>query len=104
MGSTFNEEMLKALEEDGEKLKQLTGEDHGPYFLDEVEMPSKVLKVSVHVHKNVKGLYEVTSTVSKICDFLGSAEIRNFGNQVGEFATHEEAVLAASKVLELTEL
>lgn len=26
---------MKALEQDGEKLRQLTGEDHGPYFLEE---------------------------------------------------------------------
>jgi hypothetical protein len=29
----FNEEMRRALELDGEKLRQMTGEDHGPYFL-----------------------------------------------------------------------
>lgn len=27
-------EMQEALEADGEKLRQLTGEDHGPWFLD----------------------------------------------------------------------
>ena len=32
----MNREMLKALEADGEKLRQLTGEDHGPHFLDDV--------------------------------------------------------------------
>ena len=29
----FDKEMMKALEADGEKLTQLTGEDHGPIFL-----------------------------------------------------------------------
>ena len=29
----FDKEMMKALEADGEKLTQLTGEDHGPAFL-----------------------------------------------------------------------
>jgi hypothetical protein len=28
-----NEEMMKALEVDGEKLRHLTGEDHGPHFV-----------------------------------------------------------------------
>lgn len=28
----MDKEMQKALEADGEKLRQLTGEDHGPYF------------------------------------------------------------------------
>lgn len=32
----FDLEMQRALEADGEKLRQLTGEDHGPYFLDDV--------------------------------------------------------------------
>lgn len=30
----FTKEMQKALEADGEKLRQLTGEDHGPIFID----------------------------------------------------------------------
>lgn len=29
----FTKEMIAALEADGEKLRQLTGEDHGPEFL-----------------------------------------------------------------------
>lgn len=29
----MDEEMRKALEADGEKLRQLTGEDHGPVFV-----------------------------------------------------------------------
>ncbi|MBX5131644.1 hypothetical protein HJB80_02915 [Rhizobium lentis] len=35
MGTEFDDEMMKALEEDGERLRQMTGEDHGPYFLAE---------------------------------------------------------------------
>lgn len=33
MSTIFDEEMMKALEADGEYLRQMTGEDHGPYFL-----------------------------------------------------------------------
>lgn len=29
----MDKEMMRALEEDGEKLRQLTGKDHGPIFL-----------------------------------------------------------------------
>lgn len=29
----MDDEMMKALEADGEKLRQLTGEDHGPFAL-----------------------------------------------------------------------
>jgi hypothetical protein len=29
----WTREMMKALEADGEKLRQLTGEDHGPVFI-----------------------------------------------------------------------
>ena len=29
----WNDEMMRALEADGEKLRQMTGEDHGPVFL-----------------------------------------------------------------------
>jgi hypothetical protein len=28
---TFDDDMMKALEADGEKLRQMTGEDHGPF-------------------------------------------------------------------------
>jgi len=28
----LDDEMMKALEADGEYLRQMTGEDHGPYF------------------------------------------------------------------------
>lgn len=31
----FDREMMKALQEDGEKLSQLTGEDHTPEFLQD---------------------------------------------------------------------
>ena len=31
----MDEEMMAALEADGEKLRQLTGKDHGPVFLTE---------------------------------------------------------------------
>lgn len=30
----FDEEMMRALEADGEKLRQMTGEDHGPIWLE----------------------------------------------------------------------
>lgn len=33
--SPSDHEMQRALEADGEKLRQLTGEDHGPYFISE---------------------------------------------------------------------
>jgi hypothetical protein len=36
MSTDFDLEMQRALEADGEKLRQLTGEDHGPYFFDDV--------------------------------------------------------------------
>jgi hypothetical protein len=32
---TFDKEMQRALEADGEKLRQLTGVDHGPHFVNE---------------------------------------------------------------------
>jgi hypothetical protein len=35
----IDSELMQALIEDGEKLKQLTGEDHGPYFVDEWPAP-----------------------------------------------------------------
>ena len=34
----FDKEMQRALEADGEKLRQLTGEDHGPF--DVAELPN----------------------------------------------------------------
>lgn len=36
---TWDREMQAALEADGEKLRQLTGEDHGPYFDVALEPP-----------------------------------------------------------------
>jgi hypothetical protein len=35
----FDREMQAALEADGEKLRHLTGEDHGPYFMGEPDPP-----------------------------------------------------------------
>ena len=32
----MNKEMMRALEADGEKLRQLTGEDHGPWDPDDL--------------------------------------------------------------------
>lgn len=37
MSTIFDKEMQAALEADGEKLRQMTGEDHGPYFLDDYD-------------------------------------------------------------------
>jgi len=34
----MDEEMMKALEADGEMLRSLTGEDHGPVFFDEPDI------------------------------------------------------------------
>ena len=31
---TWDREMMRALEADGEKLRQMTGEDHGPLWLE----------------------------------------------------------------------
>jgi hypothetical protein len=36
----FTKEMMAALEADAEKLRQLTGEDHGPVFFTEEDMPT----------------------------------------------------------------
>jgi hypothetical protein len=35
---SFNKEMQRALKADGDKLHQLTGEHHGPVFIDEPQM------------------------------------------------------------------
>lgn len=36
----FDKDMMRALEADGEKLRQITGEDHGPVFLRDVDPDS----------------------------------------------------------------
>jgi len=36
----MDKEMQKALEADGEKLRQLTGEDHGPFSLERFDEAS----------------------------------------------------------------
>lgn len=35
MTAYFADEMWEALEADGEKLRQLTGEDHGPWLIED---------------------------------------------------------------------
>ena len=40
----FSKEMQKALEADGEKLRQLTGENHGPKFPPEVHQCRRCLE------------------------------------------------------------
>lgn len=47
----FTKEMRRALEADGEKLRQLTGEDHGPYFVDWETCPECGGEGSVEVPK-----------------------------------------------------
>lgn len=37
MSTIFDKEMMKALEADGEYLRQMTGEDHGPFFFIDCE-------------------------------------------------------------------
>jgi hypothetical protein len=37
MSTIFDKEMQAALEADGEYLRQMTGEDHGPFFLDDYD-------------------------------------------------------------------
>ena len=34
MAGKMTKDQIAALEADGEKLRQMTGEDHGPYFID----------------------------------------------------------------------
>ena len=41
MTAYFADEMWEALEADGEKLRQLTGEDHGPVFIGEDLYPGQ---------------------------------------------------------------
>lgn len=38
---SFDKKIQRALKVDGDKLRQLTGEDHGPYFVDEWETCSE---------------------------------------------------------------
>jgi hypothetical protein len=38
---TIDREMQHALEADGEKLRQITGEDHGPYFVTDDPYPGQ---------------------------------------------------------------
>lgn len=48
----FDKNMQKALAADGEKLRAMTGEDHGPYFLpepDNVQFCRKCNCVTWHV-------------------------------------------------------
>lgn len=40
----FDAEMQKALEADGENLRQMTGEDHGPYFITRTTPPINELR------------------------------------------------------------
>lgn len=42
----MSDEMRKALEADGEKLRQLTGEDHGPWSDDPVSLPDRLRAIA----------------------------------------------------------
>lgn len=54
MGQDMDREMMKALEADGEKLRQLTGEDHGPFEIVQCEACAgtghHVHRVTVYEH------------------------------------------------------
>ena len=47
----LTKEMQAALEADGEKLRQLTGQDHGPYFTN-AEVLFTCLKCEAHYSVN----------------------------------------------------
>jgi hypothetical protein len=52
MSIDFDKEMRAALEADGKKLRELTGEDHGPVFLVD-------LKLTRYDHEYQPSLYGV---------------------------------------------
>ncbi len=43
----FTKEMMAALAADGEKLRQMTGEDHGPYFVADEEPDQALVATDV---------------------------------------------------------
>lgn len=48
---TFSKEMKKALEADGEKLRQLTGQNHGPTWLGECPRCDEADERSIGLNK-----------------------------------------------------
>lgn len=85
--SDWSKEMMEALEADGEKLRQLTGEDHGPWFFPD-EPPLMVetcahcggdgyIIRSIWVHEPGCGYgHDSTEEVRcEACDGKGSTEL-----------------------------
>jgi DnaJ-class molecular chaperone len=69
----FTREMMKALEQDGDKLRQLTGEDHGPVFLAETRWVNCELcggSGEVEV-RPIVGPYEDPTPHGELCSACG---------------------------------
>jgi len=60
--TVFDDEMMKALEADGEYLRQMTGGDHGPYFLGvdhrtmNEELEAKLAECEARLEKAMEAL------------------------------------------------
>jgi hypothetical protein len=39
----MDKEMIKALEADGEKLRAMTGEDHGPFYVEAIDVATDAI-------------------------------------------------------------
>jgi hypothetical protein len=69
-------EMHRALELDGEKLRQLTGEDHGPWYFADCPhcMGSGVIGKTVTVYEGGGYYYDVDERPCPECDGAGTEE------------------------------
>lgn len=64
----MNAQMMKALEADGEKLRQLTGEDHGPFDDDALlEAGTHYLDASGNVQPKCEHEWGTTISYQRVC-------------------------------------
>lgn len=73
---TTDREMQRALELDGKKLRQLTGEDHGPFYFTECQecCGSGIIAKSVTIYEGGGSYQDTDERPCKACDGTGIEE------------------------------
>lgn len=73
---TFDKEMQKALEADGEKLRQLTGEDHGPrWSVEQYQRAARSMSVHVAKPEHEVAYQDICQLVNRHADKLNAIEL-----------------------------
>lgn len=87
----IDREMQKALEADGEKLRQLTGQDHGPVFLGDAPAPEYIRGVLTN---------NIERAIDVVWDLQNKPEFnKNDPSTLGVIAVAEQIVVSLTALV-----